>query len=91
MPTLEELLIEIEEIKKRNQRVEMDKAWETSLTRKILISILTYFVIVIFFYFAGLTKPFINAIVPALAFLLSTLTVPLLKKWWLNNIYKKRT
>ena len=26
---------EIEEIKKRNKRVELDKAWETSWTRKI--------------------------------------------------------
>lgn len=32
---------EIEEIKKRNKRVELDKAWETSWTRKICICILT--------------------------------------------------
>lgn len=84
MATLEELQLEIEEIKKRNQRVEADKAWETSWTRKIVIFILTYIVIVVFFYFAGLLKPFINAIVPAVAFVLSTLTVPLFKKWWLK-------
>lgn len=85
MVILEELQFEIEEIKKRNQRVEVDKAWETSWTRKIVITILTYIVIVIFFYFAGLPKPFINAIVPAIAFVLSTLTVPLFKKWWLKK------
>jgi len=85
MATTEELQLEIEEIKKRNQRVEADKAWETSWARKIVISILTYIVIVIFFYFAGLPKPFINAIVPAVAFVLSTLTVPLFKKWWLKR------
>jgi hypothetical protein len=85
MATFEELQLEIEEIKKRNQRVEVDKAWETSWTRKIVISILTYIVIVIFFYFAQLPKPFINAIIPSIAFVLSTLTVPLFKKWWLKK------
>jgi len=85
MPSIEELQLEIEEIKKRNQRVEADKAWETSWTRKLVVSVLTYIVIVVFFYFAGLPKPFINAIVPAVAFVLSTLTVPLFKKWWLKK------
>lgn len=73
---------EIESIKERNKRVELDKAWETSLTRKITIAIFTYFVIVIFFYFAELPRPFINSIVPALAFLVSTLTLPIFKKIW---------
>ncbi|MDD4901358.1 MAG: hypothetical protein PHS62_04655 [Patescibacteria group bacterium] len=85
MPSLEELQLEIEKIKKRNQRVEMDKAWETSWTRKIVISLFTYATIVVFFYFAGLNKPFVNAIVPAIAFILSTLTIPLFKKWWLRK------
>ncbi len=85
MPTLEQLQIEIEEIKKRNQRVEADKAWETSWTRKIIILCLTYIVISIFFFFAKLSKPFLNAIVPSLTFVLSTLSIPLFKKWWLNK------
>jgi len=76
---------EIQLIKERNTRVELDKAWETSLTRKIAIAGLTYFVIVIFFYFAELPKPFINSIVPALAFLLSTLTLNFFKKIWIKN------
>jgi hypothetical protein len=76
---------EISQIKARNKRVELDKAWETSITRKIIISILTYLVIVIFFYFAQLSKPFINSIVPALAFLLSTLTLNFFKKIWINS------
>lgn len=89
MATIEELQKEIEAIKKRNQRVEADKAWETSLARKIIILILTYTVIVIFFFFARLPKPFVNAVVPAVAFVLSTLTVPLFKNWWLNKHYCK--
>ncbi|HEY4484299.1 MAG TPA: hypothetical protein VI978_01080 [Candidatus Paceibacterota bacterium] len=89
MPNLKEIQLEINEIKKRNERVETDKAWETSWTRKIIILCLTYIVVVTFFFFAGLPKPFVNAIVPATAFVLSTLTVPLFKKWWLDKFHKK--
>ncbi len=89
MPTLEQLQQEIEEIKKRNRRVEAYKAWETSWTRRILILILTYIVIVVFFTFAKLPNPFLNAIVPSLAFVLSTLSVPVFEKWWLKKYETK--
>ena len=79
---------EIKKIKERNKRVEFNKAWETSTFRKILIAILTYIVIVIFFYFAKLPNPFINSIVPTLAFILSTLTLPIFKKWWIKKKLK---
>jgi len=89
MSSIEELKKEIDEIKIRNKQVEADKAWETSWTRKILVLALTYIVIVIFFFIAKLPKPFTNAIVPSVAFILSTLTVPIFKKWWLNRIHKQ--
>ncbi len=82
MTTFDELKTELIEIKARNKRVEADKAWETSWTRKLLISVLTYFVIVAFFLSAELPAPFVNAIVPSMAFVLSTLTVPFIKKYW---------
>ena len=47
---LKELEQEIKDIKNRNKRVELDKKWETSLTRKICICILTYIVVVIYSY-----------------------------------------
>ena len=81
MSTIEQ---EIAQLKKRNIRVEADKAWETSWTRKIVIFVLTYIVIAIFFAVAQLPDPWVNAIVPAVAFVLSTLTVPLFKSWWLK-------
>jgi uncharacterized membrane protein len=86
MSSIEQLQQEIEEIKIRNQRVEADKAWETSWTRRLIVLVCTYLVIVIFFYFAGLPSPFANAVVPALAFVISTLTIPLFKNWWLKKI-----
>jgi len=80
---------EVEKIKKRNKKVEADKAWETSFFRKIIIAHLTYFVIVLFFYFAWFEKPFINAIVPTTWFILSTLSMWFFKGLWLKFIYKK--
>ncbi len=89
MSTIEDLQLEIENIKARNNRVEADKDWETSWTRKIIIAVLTYFVMVMFFYFAGLPNPLINSIVPSIAFVLSTLTISVFKKIWLRKFYKK--
>jgi len=88
MTTIEELKSEIEEIRKRNKRVEADKAWETSKARKLTVALLTYLVIVLFFFSAKLPSPFINAIVPTLGFILSTLSIPILKKIWIKKIYK---
>ena len=88
--SIEELKKEIDEIKARNKRVEADKAWETSWTRKFLVLALTYIVIVIFFFVAKLPNPFANAVVPSVAFVLSTLTVPIFKKWWLSKIHKQK-
>ena len=85
MITIEELKNEIEKIKVRNARVEMDKAWETSLTRKLLILILTYFVVVIFFFVNKLANPFVNSLVPTLGFFLSTLTIPWIKAIWIKR------
>jgi len=89
MDEIQEIKSEIEKIKQRNERVEADKAWETSLARKILIAVLTYAVIVIFFIVANLPKPFINAIIPTIGFILSTLSIPLFKKAWIKKWGKK--
>ncbi len=43
MTRLQELEKEIENIKERNRRVEADKQWESSYTRRILLVIFTYF------------------------------------------------
>ncbi len=72
-------------IERRNKRVELDKAWETSWTRMLSISILTYITIILFFIIAELPKPLINSIVPTTGFILSTLSLPYLKKLWIKK------
>ncbi len=77
-------------IEQRNKRVELDKAWETSFSRKIIITVLTYITIVLFFIVAQLPKPFINSIVPTTGFVLSTLSLPFFKRLWIKYRDKKR-
>jgi hypothetical protein len=88
MPSVKELSTQIAQIKERNTRVEADKAWETSGARKILIVMLTYIVVVLFFLVAGLPHPFVNSLVPAIAFILSSLTIGLAKSLWLKRYSK---
>lgn len=72
----------IEKIEERNKRVETDKKWETSLARKIILLILTYLSIGIYLSVINIDRPWLNAIVPAVGFMLSTLTLPFFKKIW---------
>lgn len=89
MERLDLLEKEIQKIKERNKKVEVDKEWETSWIRKIVIAILTYAVVVLFFYVSKLGNPFVNAIVPTMGFLLSTLSVSLLKNIWIKKLIKR--
>ncbi len=82
MKLLEE---EIEKIKVRNKRVEADKAWELSRTRNMFISASTYLLILIFMYLIKDPHPFLNAFFAAVAYLISTSSYGILKKWWLRR------
>ena len=85
MKNIEELEKRINDIEKRNERVEGDKAWETSTLRKILIIVLTYIFAVLYLKIADTTNPFFGAVVPCVGFFLSTQTLNIIKKKWLNN------
>ena len=89
MPEIEALRTEIEKLKERNRRVEANKAWETSLTRKLLLMALTYIIITLTLISINNSDPFKNAIIPTIGFFLSTLTLPFFKNLWQEYIYKK--
>ena len=91
MESYAELEKRVSALEKRNRNVEQDKAWETSYTRKILIIFFTYFSIALYLYFIVGIDPWINAIVPALGFLLSTLSLSFFKQMWSKYIYKKNS
>lgn len=85
---LEELEKEIQNIKNRNKKVETDKAWEISWSRKILLFIFTYLAIGLYINAIGINRPWLNAVIPSLGFLLSTLTLPFFKNIWKKYIHK---
>ena len=72
----------LNKIEIRNQKVEIDKYWETSKTRRALVAIFTYVSIGAYLWAIQIPNPWLNAIVPTFGFLLSTLTFPLFKKIW---------
>ena len=89
MTDLENLEERILKIEKRNKEVELNKSWEISWTRKLLLVIFTYLSIALYLKFIVNIDPWVNAIVPAIGFLLSTLTLPYFKTLWEKYIYKK--
>ncbi len=83
---IKELELKIENIEKRNKRVELDKAWETSLTRKICIIILTYLVVITYSFLVNkYNNIFLSSLVPVIGFTLSTLSLRLIRKIWSKN------
>ena len=78
---------EIEKIKDRNKRVELDKKWETSYTRKICICILTYIVVVLYSFIMRKTNNiFLSSLVPVIGFFLSTLSLKYVRLLWEKSI-----
>ncbi len=79
---------ELIQIKERNVRVQADKAWETSAFRKITIAVITYILASLVLYFIGVQNFYLSASIPTLGYLLSTLSLPMIKKWWIKKCFK---
>ena len=78
---------EIEKIKNRNKKVELDKAWETCWTRRICICILTYIVVLVYSYIIrSYDNIFVSSLVPVIGFTLSTLSLKFIRKTWEKNL-----
>lgn len=75
-------------IEARNARVEADKAWETSLTRRAAIALGTYVIAGAYLTLLGIEGPWLHALVPPGAYLISTLSLPLIRHFWQRHIYK---
>ena len=80
---IKELEKEVEEIKERNKRVELDKKWETSMTRKMCIAVLTYIVVIAYTILTNkISNVFLSSLVPVIGFTLSTLSLKVVRKIW---------
>ncbi len=89
MKTLKQLEKDLAKIQQRNKRVEIDKAWETSISRRVVLLVLTYLAIGFYLNAIQISNPWLNAVVPSIGFLLSTLTLPFFKELWKKYVYKK--
>lgn len=77
----------IKKIEERNKRVELDKSWETSWTRKICIIILTYIIVITYsFLIREYNYVLLTSLVPVIGFTLSTLSLKAVRKIWEKNI-----
>ncbi len=79
-----EVEYEIQKLKERNIKVEVDKAWETSLTRRLFIALVTYIFASIWLHYLNEKAIFLKAVIPTTGYILSTLSIPQLKKFWLK-------
>ena len=85
--TQEEL---IDQILERNKRVELDKAWERSFTRRFTLAVITYITAVILLWSLGSAEYFLQACIPAIAYIFSTLSLPWLRKMWMRHLLSER-
>lgn len=76
---------EIELIKERNRRVETDKAWELSWTRRLFITAITYVVAGVWLVIINESLPWLKAFVPTIGYVLSTLSLPFIKRRWIRK------
>lgn len=79
---LEDALAAIQE---RNNRVEIQKAWETSKTRRAFIASVTYATAFLYMSWLGIGDAFLHAFVPPGGYLLSTFSLPLIKEAWIRR------
>lgn len=80
----------IKKIEERNKRVEIDKAWETSWTRRIFICVLTYIIVILYSYLVrNYDNILLSSLVPVIGFTLSTLSLKLVRKCWQTKFVNK--
>jgi hypothetical protein len=84
--SMEDQTQQLQAILERNKRVELEKAWETSSTRRAFIAVCTYIATAFLFWINDLPIPLLQALIPSAAYLLSTLSLPWLKRTWAKKL-----
>jgi len=80
-----ELKSEVEKIKTRNARVEGDKKYRICYARTLFISLITFGLVYLFSVLIERPQPVVNAVFGAVAYLLSTSSYSILKRWWMKR------
>jgi hypothetical protein len=74
----------LEEIKERNQKVDLNKKWETSITRFLGVAGITYLTMNLILWSIDGPNPPVHALVPTCGYMLSTLSLQRLKRLWIS-------
>jgi len=73
-------------IHERNKKVESQKAWETSKTRRAFVAGVTYTIACLYMYFGlGIEEAYLHAFVPTGGYLLSTFSLPVIRDIWIKR------
>lgn len=79
----------LEQIELRNKKVSFDKVWETSLTRKLCICLITYVCAsAIFILVIPTPQWYLASLVPVMGYFLSTLALPQIRNIWERHVAK---
>lgn len=78
-------------IRRRNAHVEVEKAWERSWLRRLLVTAFTYATAFVFLTLANHNQEqaLTLSAVPAAAYIISTLSLPWAKKIWMRRWIRK--
>lgn len=82
---LDEMELKIRALEERNRRVEADKAWETSWARRLMIAVVTYVTAGMWLVLINDFYPWLKACIPAIGYLLSTVSLPVIQRWWMRR------
>ncbi len=69
----------------RNKRVEAEKAWEVSFTRRAFLAVLTYVTAALLLSLLGQERVLLLSFIPAISYVFSTLTLPWMKRFWMRS------
>jgi putative acetyltransferase len=76
-------------LKERNKKIEADKAWEISWTRRAIVGGTTYIIVAAWLAMLGVNHHLLHAFVPVLAYVLTIVMLPMLKQYWIDKVYKR--
>ncbi len=92
--SLDQRLSNIEEMTQKlvliDKYYQLQTAWEKSAMRTILIAITTYILSAIFLYILNFQYFYINAVLPTVGFMLTTLSIPFIKRIWIKYYLKEK-
>ena len=86
-----QLELDLTSVNQRNARVELDKKWETSITRFVCVVAITYIIMNLILWTIGSPFPPLNAIIPTVGYMLSTLSLKKIKERWIKQPAAKQS